>query len=1278
MKTKITLLCLLAFLSFIPKVAAQCTTGTKNPIDTYQATTNAAGTSVINTDAKLGEYASVHVIPGKRYHFYTSVDTDYITITNNNGMVLASGVAPVYFFSVYNESVRYYIHQNAQCQTANLFSRTRYISWEVAPPCNDATIVGVSNISPNSCTVNLIEANPVPYFGYEVHVSTSSAEPGTSVQTYDSTTNKVFITSLNPDTTYHYWLRSDCMFRKSDWIYGGTFNTISAMLCNSAYYGLYPEATFTPTCTGNDEIFSAASKNSSYSNIAVVPNTQYTFRTDWELDFITITNAAGTSILASGQGPRTWSSGSTSGVVRFYSHTNAQCETGGVSLGIRSKYVKCTTTSVTCLPPSNLAVSNITSNSIRLTWTAPTATPAGYDIYMSTSTTAPGVTTQATSTSTTAGVNVITGLTAGLTYNYWIRSNCGSEKSSWASGGNFTISAPLVCNGAIYGLYPNATFTPACTGSAEIIAADSWAGHYSNVNVTANQQYTFSSSVATDFITITNTAGTNVLASGTSPLNWTSNTTSVIRYHLNSNANCFSQNTNRTRYIQCNAPAGACGAPTALSVSNITSNSSRLNWTAPASAPTSYDLYIITTNTAPIANTTATATSATAGIGVLQGLTAGTTYYYWIRSNCGTTKSAWVSGGSFTTIATLTCNGAINGLYPNATFTPSCTGNNEEIAPNAWAGEYSNVNVVANKQYTFTSSVAADYITITNAAGTTVLASGTSPLNWVSGTTSGVVRYHLNTNANCGTQNASRIKSIKCVGVPAGSCGVPTALSVLNITSNSVGFSWTGPATAPDNYDVHINTSNTPPTANTTAFTTSSFAGMRYYAPLLPSTTYYYWVRSSCSTTKSAWISGGSFATIAALNCNGAIYGIYPETTFTPSCTGTTEQIVGNAWAGEFSKVNVLAGKQYTFSSSVVTDRITITNATGTLVLASGPTPLNWPSGNTTGIVRYHINTDMNCGTQGTARIRSVKCGTATTPACGEPFEMYVSNITSNSAQLNWVDPSPAPTYYEIYVATNSTAPVVGTNPTTTSSFAGVYPLSGLNPNTTYYYWVRSNCSSTKSDWASGGSFTTIQALTCNGATHGLWPMDTFSPSCDGTNELVTDYGRPGSYSNVVVWENHQYTFTSSVATDFITITNEAGTVVLASGTSPLVWTTGNMNQMIVRYHINTNANCGIEMQIGRMKYMKCALALGVDDQFAENKMKIHPNPTSGQFTVETGNVIADQIAVYDSLGRVIKTSKPSSVTTNLSVSGLADGIYYVKIRYQDKDITKKLILKKN
>jgi len=1076
MRKKITLSFFLVFFLMASKISAQCTTGTQYPAGIYQAT-GAAGTGVINSDARTGQYANVHVEALRYYTFSSSVNTDYLTITNDTGtQVLASGVTPVSFVSVYNQAVRYYIHQNAQCQTTNQFVRTRTVTWVTAQDCQDPTPTTVTNISPVSATLNFTPPAITPYFGYNAYVSTSSATPGVSVpiSTSTPTSTSVFVSSLNPDTTYYYWLRSECDYQKGPWIYGGTFTTISSLLCNSAYNGINPSYTVTPDCTGSDEWIATDVRSSSFSNVAVVANTQYVFRTNNGSDFITITNALGTVVYATGSTPLSWNSASTSGVVRFYNHDNAQCGYGVSMVGTRNKYVNCVTSSVTCFPPTNMAVANITSNSIRMSWTAPTSAPSGgYDLYIITTNTAPTATSNPTHTNTTTTKD-INGLTAGVTYYYWIRSNCGTEKSAWASGGSFTVNQSFSCNGAIYGLFPNTTFTPTCTSSPETITATAFAGQYSNVTIASNQQYVFSSSVGTDFISITNNAGTAILASGLTPLSWSSGTnTGVVRYYLHSNSNCGSQNTNRTKYMQC-AATSSCGVPSQLSVTNITSNSCRLNWTAPATAPTNYDIYIITTNMAPTAATAATVTSTTAGVGVLNGLSAATTYYYWLRSNCNGTKSTWVSGGSFTTLAALVCNGATNGLYPEATFTPTCTGSSQQIVADAYAGEYANVNVVANTQYTFSTSVSSDYITVTNALGDTVLASGTTPLNWVSSTYSGVVRYHINTNTSCGTQNTNRIRYIQCMGL-ASSCGVPNNLAVSNITSNSCRLTWSPPTTAPTGYEVYLSTTNTAPVSGTTATYSTANTFIASVNPLTASTTYFYWVRSNCNGTKSNWVSGGSFTTLTSLNCNGAVYGLYPEITFTPSCTGSSEQIVNNAYAGEYSNVNILINKQYTFTSSTTTDYITITNAGGTAVLASGVTSVTWNS-NFTGVIRYYFSTSANCGSQGTSRIRYITCATPT--GCNPPTQLYTDGVTSTSINIGWAAPTPAPSngYVYCYSTVNdpfSTAAVTGT---TTNTFA---TISNLSPNTTYYFWVKSNCGTTQTSWVSGGSFTTYATNAC-------------------------------------------------------------------------------------------------------------------------------------------------------------------------------------------------------
>ncbi|WP_073336758.1 fibronectin type III domain-containing protein [Chryseobacterium carnipullorum] len=110
----------------------------------------------------------------------------------------------------------------------------------------------------------------------------------------------------------------------------------------------------------------------------------------------------------------------------------------------------------------------------------------------------------------------------------------------------------------------------------------------------------------------------------------------------------------------------ACDAPVNPNISLVTDSSATISWTAPTTAPANgYQYYFSTTNTAPASGTATTATSQ-----ILTPLQPLTTYYYWVRSMCAGTQSAWVSG-SFTTLAVPpandNCSSAVN-LVVGGTF----------------------------------------------------------------------------------------------------------------------------------------------------------------------------------------------------------------------------------------------------------------------------------------------------------------------------------------------------------------------------------------------------------------------------------------------------------------------------------------------------------------------------------------------------------------------------------------------------------------------------------
>lgn len=78
-----------------------------------------------------------------------------------------------------------------------------------------------------------------------------------------------------------------------------------------------------------------------------------------------------------------------------------------------------------------------------------------------------------------------------------------------------------------------------------------------------------------------------------------------------------------------------CYAPLGLTAGTTTNNSASVSWTASPSAPSGYDIYYSTSNTAPISSTAPTNPNLTGTSATIGSLAPSTVYYVWIRSNCG-------------------------------------------------------------------------------------------------------------------------------------------------------------------------------------------------------------------------------------------------------------------------------------------------------------------------------------------------------------------------------------------------------------------------------------------------------------------------------------------------------------------------------------------------------------------------------------------------------------------------------------------------------------------
>jgi hypothetical protein len=222
--------------------------------------------------------------------------------------------------------------------------------------------------------------------------------------------------------------------------------------------------------------------------------------------------------------------------------------------------------------------------------------------------------------------------------------------------------------------YPSSAQTPTNCNGSFVNTLGGWcnyAGEYMVITVGSGQTYTISSTVTSDYLTITsNNSAQTVYANGNSPLTWTSTVSGTIRVHIATGASCNTQDECRYLSLICTPPS--CSAPLALTTTAITGNGATLNWQASISNTViDYQYYVSTTNTAPSATTTPTGnvigTSYT-----LTTLNPSTQYYAWVRTNCDENdQSTWRSLGSFTTSCAV-FNTPFLETFTNTTFSPIC------------------------------------------------------------------------------------------------------------------------------------------------------------------------------------------------------------------------------------------------------------------------------------------------------------------------------------------------------------------------------------------------------------------------------------------------------------------------------------------------------------------------------------------------------------------------------------------------------------------------------
>ena len=459
-----------------------------------------------------------------------------------------------------------------------------------------------------------------------------------------------------------------------------------------------------------------------------------------------------------------------------------------------SNWVSIPFSTVACpsIPLANVSVSNISTISADINWTAVSGSN-GYEWALTTSAVPPSSGTTQSTTSHNA-----TGLNPGTTYYFHVRNKCTSPSNSvWTTKSFSTLACPLAG-------------TPTITSNTPGSVSFSWPG--TTIPGVANYQWAITTSSATPTVwqtTSSLSASSSSLIPGTT-------------YYLHVRSNCTSSQSPYTP-LQFINPFPPCFAPTALSISNVNMHGAEITWNSSSNVVQGYQFAINTNPNPPASGTLTTDTFYTA-----VNLVGGQTYYVYVRTLCGqnvnnvVNYSNWTVD-SFTTPTTCASNSSLN--------VSNVTSNSADIVWNNFPG-------VLGYEYIMNFSATPPAPGLSGAA---VNFNHLAATNLLTGTT-----YYFHVRTLCDTVNNSPWATTSFT--TSSVCTAPSTPVLTALTPTTASFAWSYVSGA-QQYQYSVTSNSTPVSGNTY----TSLNNVKVIS-LTPGTPYYFHVRAYCSPSDlSAW-----------------------------------------------------------------------------------------------------------------------------------------------------------------------------------------------------------------------------------------------------------------------------------------------------------------------------------------------------------------------------------------------------------------------------------------
>ncbi len=659
--------------------------------------------------------------------------------------------------------------------------------------------------------------------------------------------------------------------------------------------------------------------------------------------------------------------------------------------------------------------------------------------------------------------------------------------------------------------------------------------------------------------------------------------------------------------------AVACPAPTNLTVTDVTMSSATISWQGTAD---SYNITYGVDNVSTMTNSVN-----------LAYLTPGTTYLVSVVSDCGMDGTSTAATVTFTTPL---CDVADQCVYTfHMTDSYGDGWNNATITVKQGNLVVTNIGLGSGHSGTASVSLCDSQPTtlIWNAGGYDDECSFTlvDAYENVIYTSSGTPSDTLTTfTANC---------------TPP-SCPPPADITISNIGPASAQVAWTVIGTETNwnlEYKTESDTNWTVVPVTTNSFTLTGLAAI---------TTYNVRIQTNCGNGDVSNYRTTSFTTTLCEAANQCTY------------TFLLRDNYGDGWSGGYITIvqdsievaRLEAVDHYLFNTQT-TDTVNINlcdNMSTSLIWTAGDYPeeasfiLIGPDGTT----MYYSSSMYNY----TTYTFTTNCSGSGPDLCVTPSALAVGTPTQTDATATWMAGGTETTWIFEYKAASAT--------TWQSSIVSMpsFTMTGLTPNTAYQVRVRAVCDTNMtSDWTEIVTFTTAQEQqTCPAPTN-------LTAALDGDNHTTV----------ILTWQQEPNTATEWQVNYRQTPESEWTSTTANATTHTLTDLVPN-----VTYEFNVVAHCtnGLTSDPSNTVTIQTD-NVGVQN-WLEKSVTLYPNPATEMIAVAVSdvNIMITGVEVYNVYGQLINTIVSTENPLRINVSGLADGMYYVRVTTDNGVVTKNFV----